>query len=151
MILLLQGPSDVARISIAEKIVKERPDWRHIPVERIGEMVDMGANALGELFQGGEMQFIVACQCAKQLKDEENFHTVMTMEAAPDSLEDLRDELGEHFYAVHVGEDNESAAFCDYVIEGKKSVNAAYSLLKQLIEAVEAQEKEAKPKKKKRK
>lgn len=136
MFLLLQGPSAVGRISLAEKIVKERDDWRHIPVEHILDLVELEGEAasLGALFDEAAL-LPLGIQCAQKLA-EENLHSVLSCEDATKAMQDLHDELGETFYAIHIGPDDEAAALCDFVIDDKKSVNDAYDLVNQLIEKV---------------
>jgi hypothetical protein len=136
MYLLLQGPSAIARISLAEKIVKKRDDWRHIPVEHILDMIELEGNtaALGALFEE-ETLLPLAIQCAQKM-GEENLHSVISCEDATGAMQEMHDELGETFYAIHIGPDDELAAMCDFVIDEKKSVNDAYDLMNQLIEKV---------------
>ena len=136
MFLLLQGPSEIARISLAEKIVKERDDWRHVPVEHILDLVELEGEAasLGALFDE-EALLPLAAQCALKLA-EENLHSVLSCESASDMMEELHADLGDTFYAIHIGPDDERAVGCDFIIDEKKSVNDAYDLVNQLIEKV---------------
>jgi hypothetical protein len=136
MILLFQSPSEMARITLAEKVVREREDWRHIPIEYLGEIVEADASLLGDLFSEEQMLLYLACQCAIKLENEEGLHSVMTCADATQFIAELRDELGETFYAIHIGEDDEQAAECDYVIDAKLSVKKASGLIGQLIDAV---------------
>ncbi len=126
MLLLLQGPSDVALAALANMIVKNGPEWRYLSPETVDGI-------LGQLIQGGDeaMAFILA-ESVRGL-EEDGLHAVMPCPS--NELSDmLREELKDSCITVLLDEDP-SAADHDYHVNPKgKSAKKLYEEIAKLFE-----------------
>ncbi|OGJ59604.1 hypothetical protein A2635_00840 [Candidatus Peribacteria bacterium RIFCSPHIGHO2_01_FULL_51_9] len=131
MILLLQGQSDIGRITLAEKIASEVDQWRHVPVESLLE------TPVFQMIQGDideELLLGLAVHLARELAGE-GFHTVLTYPDASEHIPAIKKELGDSFCAVHLMEE-ENKSPCDHVIITKdKSVNDLFALIRNIFKS----------------
>ena len=128
MILILSGEADVARVALAEKIAKQRPDWRHFPLDQVEQMMPEGE--LTEMMDD-EMLFQLACNAIRELKDE-GLSVVVSHPDLGDSLDLLREELDEELVAIQIS--NEEDDGFDLTIDEDTSVNEAYAGMAEIIE-----------------
>lgn len=137
MIVLVSGVSDIGRRMLAEKISREDTHWRHLPLERVAQLVKQ------QELDGKEddrMFVRIACHCARQMSDE-GYHVVLSHPTATEDVDVMREELGAHFVAFHLGHVDQDVVDArveetfDYLIDsGRHSVNDAYGLIMQVLE-----------------
>lgn len=101
MVLLLEGTTDTARAVLAESIMRDHPEWRHLAIEELVDTSPLFA-LLEDDTQREALLVTVACQCAQELR-EEGLHTILSYSKAPHLLEFMRETLGEEFVAIHLG------------------------------------------------
>lgn len=138
MIVLISGASDIGRRMLAEKISREDEQWRHLPLERVAQLIKMQDLDPEE---SNENMFVrIACHCAQQMS-EEGFHVVLSHPTGTDEVDVMREELGPKFVAFHLGHvdedeiDERVEEVFDYLIDsGRHSVNDAYTLIMQVLE-----------------
>lgn len=138
MIVLISGTSDIGRRMLAEKMSQEDASWRHLPLERVAQLVHMQKL---DTRDGNEQMFIrIACHCAQQM-NEEGFHVVLSHPTATDEVDVMREELGPKFLAFYLGHvdeeevDEDVETTFDYLIDsGRHSVNDAYTLMMDVLE-----------------
>jgi chorismate mutase len=138
MIVLISGASDIGRRMLAEKMAREDEQWRHLPLERVAQLVKMQELQSED---GNEQMFVrIACHCAKQMTDE-GFHVVLSHPTGTDEVDIMREELGPRFVAFHLGHvdedevDDRVEEVFDYLIDSARhSVNDAYGLIMQVLE-----------------
>jgi DNA repair protein RadC len=131
MILLLTGASDIGRIALAEKIVKEQPQWKHLPMEQVEKIAETQG-----LPTGGENESImlhIACHCAKEMQ-EEGFNTVLSYEEANEIIPELRSELGDTFVAISLGATKDHDLFDHIIDTSSQSINEAYAAIAKIID-----------------
>jgi hypothetical protein len=131
MILLLQGSTNVGRIALAEKIVRENTTWRHLPVEGLAE-VDLFAHFNKN--PDDEMLLNLACHLAKELHNQ-NMSVILSHQDATPFLEDIRGELGDDLITIHLHSEKKHPISCDYVLDAKvKSINELYAEIAGIID-----------------
>ena len=136
MIILLCGTSDIGRRMLAEKIVREKKDWKHLPLERVDELT-REQNIGGEK---DDMFIRIACHCAKEM-GEQGYHVVLSHPTGLEEIELMREEFGPGFIGFHLGAvdsevtDERIEELFDYLIDsGRHSVNDAYTLMMQVVD-----------------
>lgn len=126
MLLLLQGPSDVALAAVANMIVKNGPEWRYLSPETVDGI-------LGQLIQGGDDAMVYILSESVRGLEEEGLHAVMPCPSA-DLNDMLRLELKEACTTVLLDEDKDAAEH-DYHISPKgKSAKRLYEEIAKLFE-----------------
>jgi hypothetical protein len=131
MVILLQGASDIARLSLANQIVQANDDWRHLSIENVMDIVSQ----LGmEVDEDEPFLTQLACQCAQEMQGD-GFHLVMTLPAVED-IDEFKEDVGGSCLVVHfASKQDKGSENHDLIIDGsKKSVKDAYMMLKELIE-----------------
>lgn len=131
MILLLQGSTDLARVALAEKITKEHPQWRHLPVEGLLE---------SEVFQEAipiepseDLMMMLALHLAKEMH-KKNTHILISYQDATAYLNDIRSELEMPFVSVFLHVKGPPPSGHDHILAAKEaSVNDLYQQLKEII------------------
>ena len=130
MILLLSGGSEIARAMLIERLLKERPEWRHIHLEDFEHL---------PFFQGMEeseqlkMSASLAITCAQEMIDE-GFHIILTHANADALVPDLKEEMGDDaLVTVIIGTAEEVEGF-DYSIDTiNRSAGDVYLQLEKII------------------
>ncbi|TSC80588.1 MAG: hypothetical protein G01um101425_242 [Candidatus Peregrinibacteria bacterium Gr01-1014_25] len=130
MILLVCGASDMARRMLAEKFVREQEGWKHLPLERVHQLMER------EVESDDPTLFLrVACHCARELA-EDGTHVILSHPEATEHVALLREELEPGFTAFHLGPIDEEGAdpdieeAFDYLIDSRQhSVNDAFELI----------------------
>ena len=130
MILLLSGGTEIARAMLVERLLKERPSFRHITLEDFEHM---------PFFQGMEeseqqkMSASLAITCAQEMVDE-GFHIVLTHANADALVPDLKEEMEDgKLVTVIIGTAEEVEGF-DYSIDTiNRSAGDVYVQLEKII------------------
>ncbi len=129
MILLLSSASEPARALVADKVLDEHKDWRHLALEdlEIPEDIEPG---IGEM-----VSVLVACECAKEVH-EEGLHVLIT---CPHLFmkETVEQEFPKQVVSVYLGKPEQPKnrkVFQHILDSGEKSVGETYKYLKRLIE-----------------
>jgi hypothetical protein len=131
MVILLSGSSSLGRSAIANRVVKEDKQWRHLPLEDL-EALQPLKDIQGE--ERGDVMLRIACQCALELT-EQGFHLIISCDYEPSALAIVQDELGDSVVCVHLGsiEELERSAF-PYQLDAKRAtVGEAYKYLMSLL------------------
>ena len=132
MILLLNGASDVGRAVVIERLMNDLPNWRHIAIDELTELpfLEIGNEEEKERLSVG-----IACHCAKEMRDEEGFHIVLSHPNIAPHLSMLHEELGDALVTVHLGgipEEDESAF--DYVLDtANRSASDVQTFLMKIV------------------
>ncbi len=118
MLLLLQGPSDVALAGVANLIVKRHSEWRYLSPE----VVDAVA---GQLLMGGdELTAHIMVECVRSLAEDE-LHAVMPCPV--NELGDLlREELGSGCITVLIAEKKDISDHDHHIVSKGKSAKKLY-------------------------
>ena len=98
MVILLQGGSRIGRVTIAEKLIKNRKQWRHLPAEDVQAAVFFGAL---EWEDSADMIFSLACACAHEMK-KEKYNLVISCADAPEIIAIFQNEFPKKSLAVHL-------------------------------------------------
>lgn len=113
MVILLDGTSQVARVTIAEKAADENPAWKHLALEVFEE-------SAAEI-EEKDFHLQVIKRCAEEL-EKSGLHLLLTMPANSPHRVMLSEALKPGCITVHLG-DEEDGDF-DYVIDpATRSVN----------------------------
>ena len=132
MILLLNGASDVGRAVIIERLMNELPNFRHID---IAELAALPFLELGEAEEKEKLSVGIACHCAKEMREEEGFHIVLSHPNIGPHMSMLREELGDELVTIHLGgipEEDES--IFDYVLDtANRSASDVHTFLMKIV------------------
>lgn len=129
MIILLSGLSDVARVALAEKLTENDESRRHFPLDQFEQMIPEESRGLFALDEEIAVGMMVSTILEMR---KEGYDMVLSHPDAHDIVELLRQELGEEFISVHLGEEEED--IYDVVIEtGDASVNEMMEVVENLI------------------
>ena len=130
MVIFLEGSSDIARLALADQIVKKHKKWRHLSMQNLVDMVGQLGIEVDE-----EEPFLLqlACQCAQEMKDE-GHHMVLSMPVI-DDLDAVRGDIDDQCVFVHFATPEEDAVDgYDYIVNtSEHSVNDAYKMLAHLF------------------
>jgi hypothetical protein len=131
MVILLAGSSRLGRAAIANRLVKEDKQWRHLPIE------DLEALQPLKDIQGDEREDVllrIACQCALEMQ-EQGFHLIISCDYQPAAFAIAQDELGDAVQCVHMGstEEIERSAFPHQLDAKRSTVSEAYKYLLSLL------------------
>jgi hypothetical protein len=131
MVILLAGSSKLGRSAIANRIVKEDKQWRHLPLEDLEALQPLRDIEGGER---GDVMLRIACQCAIELQ-EQGFHLLISSDYAPSAFAIAQDELGSEVICVHLGptEEIETSPFPHQLDAKRATVGQAYHYLKSLL------------------
>jgi len=132
MILLLNGASDVGRAVIIERLMNELPNFRHID---IAELTALPFLEFGETEEKEKLSVGIACHCAKEMREEEGFHIVLSHPNISPHMGTLREELGDELITIHLGgipEEDES--IFDYVLDtANRSASDVHTFLMKIV------------------
>lgn len=125
MVILLAGATRIGRSAIANRLVQEIGEWRHLPLEDISELQQLGAL---ESKEKDDVMLRIACKCAEELEDR-GYHIVISCDYRPGILTIARDELGE-IIGVHLGPQAEiERSDFPHKIDSKNTVGDVHELL----------------------
>lgn len=103
MLLFLASSSDVGRAALAAAFVRERDNWRHLPLESVRTV----ASLQGLQNDDPELLLRIACSCVEALR-EEGLAVLLTAEFPPEDVSSLDEAFGEKWVGVHVGDPDET-------------------------------------------
>jgi hypothetical protein len=131
MVILLAGSSRLGRSAIANRLVKEDKQWRHLPLEDLEELQPL------KDIEGPEREDVmlrIACQCAIELT-EQGFHLIISCDYRPSAFAVAQDELGDGVQCVHLGstEEIEGSSFPHQLDAKRATVGEAYKYLMSLL------------------
>ncbi|MBI3336705.1 hypothetical protein HYZ98_04040 [Candidatus Peregrinibacteria bacterium] len=131
MILLLQGSSDLARVALAEKIIKEHSTWRHLPIEGLSE-TEIFREAI-PVEPSEDLLLMLAIHLAKEMHAK-NTHVLLSYQDATPFLADMRSELGADFISMFLHCDGPAPSGHDHLLPAKgESVNDLYQIVQKII------------------
>ena len=123
MVILLDGTSQVARVTIAEKAVESHPEWKHLALEVFDETIPEGEDK--------DFHLQVIKRCADELA-KANMHLFLTLPADSPHRWLLSQALKPDCISVHLGSD-EGGEY-DYAIDPTiRSVNDVTAFLNELM------------------
>ncbi len=99
MVILLAGSTRIGRAAIANRMVKEMGEWRHLPVEELSELQPLEQVDIRER---SDVMLRIACKCAEELQDQ-GYHIIISCDFSPTALTVAKDELGDRIIGVHMG------------------------------------------------
>jgi hypothetical protein len=131
MVILLAGSSRLGRAAIANRLVKEDKQWRHLPIEDL-EALQPLQDIEGD--ERGDVMLRIACQCALEL-EEQGFHLLISCDYHPSAFAITQDELGDMVACVHMGptEEIERSPFPHQLDARQATVSEAYTYLLSLL------------------
>lgn len=123
MVILLDGSSQTARVTIAERAVEEHPEWKHLALEVMEEAVPEGEDA--------DFHLQLIKRCAEEL-EKSGLHLLLTMPSTATHRDLLAIALKPNCITVHLGNNDDSDY--DHVIDAStRSVNDVAELLHELM------------------
>lgn len=124
MVIILDGSSKTARITIAEQAIEAFPSWRHLALEVFEEAADPE--------QEKDFHLQVIKKCADELA-KTDLHLILTMPGDSPQHQLLAVALQPDCATVHLGTEDEGAY--DYTIDTQeRSVNDVTKLLHTIME-----------------
>ena len=133
MILLLSGSTDIARKVLIERLLKEKPSWRHIAMEELQELPFFKQAAPDE---DGKLSASLAMTCAQEMQDE-GFHILLTHANAKPFLESLHEEAEDQpFVSVYLGSEEGGEGYNHFIDTLNKSASDMYVAMKKIIHSL---------------
>lgn len=131
MVILLAGSSRLGRAAIANRLVKEDRQWRHLPLEDLENLQPLQDI---EDEERGDVLLRIGCQCALELQ-EQGFHLLISCDYHPAAFAIAQDELGDTVACVHLGssEEIERSPFPHQLDAKRSTVSDAYQYLLSLL------------------
>ncbi len=135
MLLILHGSSDVARVALANLLVKKRPAWRHLSIEDLGGLTE----ALGiDLHSNAEIGAMILGESIKTLH-EEGMHVVQSMHDGSELLLQLPEATdGYHCRVLLSQEDSDGG---EYHVIAEAEGRSPQKVLDDLMPLIEEMEK----------
>ncbi len=127
MVILLAGSSQLGRSAIATRLVKEDKQWRHLPLEELAQMDQIGEM---DIAANPDVMLRIACQCAMELQDQ-GFNLIISCDYAPSAAIIVQDELGQDVIPIHIGseEELERSEFPHRVDANKSTIGEVHTFL----------------------
>lgn len=130
MILLLSGGTDIARAMLIERLLKERPQWRHIALEEF-EVLPMFAGMPTE--EQLAMSVSLALACSEEMLDED-FSIVLSRADAMPILDVIQEEMEDQkITTVHIGPKETGEGFDHCIDTVNRSAGDVYMQLEKII------------------
>ena len=132
MLLVIHGSSAVAEGTVANLIVKNRPEWRYVPPETIGAIV---AQLGMEMDDDNELAAMFYAECIRGLW-EEGCHVVQTASGLPKSVQK---EMADEITTVFIVDAKKTKKSFDHMIDSEgMSAKKIYEAMVPLLKGMEA-------------
>lgn len=118
MVILLDGTSQVARVTIAEQATADHPMWKHLALEVFEE----SASEIEEK----DFHLQVIKRCAEELA-RSGMHLLLTLPSDSPHRALLAKALKPNCTTVHIGEDEDDSS--DFTVDPTATVNDITALL----------------------